>query len=140
VWLQVLHNWCWFTTDIIVYKWEKVQTDKQRSTKHTLKANDRVTRTPLKTGGELRCSGKVSSFCSTSGTRRVNLVTNPVISHEEERIYSCWLSCIFVCLISVGIVSYNCNILISGTPIVKSLSYFSGHCKLPPLSKDWKET
>jgi len=27
-------------------------------------------------------SGRVSSSWSTSGTRRVNLVTNPVISHE----------------------------------------------------------
>jgi hypothetical protein len=43
---------------------------------------DRVTRTPLKTRGELRCSGKVSSSCSTSCTHSVNLVTNPVISHE----------------------------------------------------------
>ena len=59
---------------------EKVQKDEQRSTKHTYKTKDRVRRTPLKTGGELRCSGRVSSFCSTSGTRRVNLVTNPVIS------------------------------------------------------------
>ena len=44
---------------------EKVQKDKQRSTKHTYKTRDRVTRTPLKTGGggggELRCSGRVSS-------------------------------------------------------------------------------
>ena len=30
---------------------EKVQKDKQRSTKHTHKTKDRVTRTPLKTGG-----------------------------------------------------------------------------------------
>jgi hypothetical protein len=29
---------------------EKIQKDKQRSTKHTCKAKDRVTRTPLKTG------------------------------------------------------------------------------------------
>ena len=58
---------------------EKVQKDKQRSTKHTYKTKDRVTRTPLKTGGELRCSGRVSSSCSTSGTRRVNLFTYPVI-------------------------------------------------------------
>ena len=29
--------------------------DKQRSTKHTNKTKDRVTQTPLKTGGELRC-------------------------------------------------------------------------------------
>jgi hypothetical protein len=36
------------------------------------KTKDRVTRTPLKTG----------SSCSTSGTRRITLVTNPVISHE----------------------------------------------------------
>ena len=46
------------------------------------KTKDRVTRISLKTGGELMCMGRVSSFCSTRGTRRVNLVTNPVISHE----------------------------------------------------------
>jgi hypothetical protein len=39
---------------------EKEQKDKQRSTKHTYKTKDRVTRPPLKTGCELRCSGKVS--------------------------------------------------------------------------------
>ena len=47
---------------------EKVQKDKQRSTKHTYKTKDRITRTPQKTGGELRCSGRVRSSCSTSGT------------------------------------------------------------------------
>jgi hypothetical protein len=57
---------------------EKVQKDKQRSTKHRYKTKDRATRTPLTTGGELRCSEKVSSSCSTIGTRRVDLVTNPV--------------------------------------------------------------
>jgi hypothetical protein len=46
---------------------EKVQKDKQRYTKHKYKTKDRVTRTPLKTGGELRCSGRVGSSCSTSG-------------------------------------------------------------------------
>jgi len=61
---------------------EKVQKDKQRSTKLTHKTKDWVTRTPLKTRGELRCSGRVSSSCSTSGTIHVNLVTNHVISHE----------------------------------------------------------
>ena len=64
---------------------EKVQNDKQRSTKHTYKTKDRVTRTSLKTGSELRCSGRVSSSCSTSGTGRGNLVTNPVISREWGR-------------------------------------------------------
>ena len=61
---------------------EKVQKDKQRSTKHAYKSKDRVTRTPLKTGGEFWCSGRITSSFSTSGTRRVNLVINPVISHE----------------------------------------------------------
>ena len=61
---------------------ENVQKDKQRSTKHTYKTKARVTRTPLKTGGELRCSGMVYNSCSTSGTRRVNLDTNPMISHQ----------------------------------------------------------
>jgi len=36
----------------------KGQRDKQRSTKHTHKTNDRVARTPLKTGDEVRCSGR----------------------------------------------------------------------------------
>jgi len=40
----------------------------------THKTNDRVTRTPLKIGGNPMCFGKVSSSCSTSATRRVNLV------------------------------------------------------------------
>ena len=59
---------------------EKVQKDKQRSTKHTCtyKTTDRVTRTPLKTG-------RVSISCSTSDTRRVNLDTNPVITHERGK-------------------------------------------------------
>jgi hypothetical protein len=63
---------------------EKVQKDKQRSTKHTHKIKDRViiTPTPLKTGGELRCPGRVSSTCSMCGTRRIILVTNPVICHN----------------------------------------------------------
>jgi hypothetical protein len=61
---------------------EKVQKGKQLSTKHTYKTKDRETRSPLKSGGELRCYGRVRSSCSTSGTRRVNLVTNPMISRE----------------------------------------------------------
>ena len=45
---------------------------------------DRVTRTPLITGGELRCSGWKNNSCSTSGTLRVILATTPVIT------YKCW--------------------------------------------------
>ena len=47
---------------------EKVQKDKQRSAKHTYKTKDRV---------ELMYSGRVSSSCSTSDTRFVNLGTHP---------------------------------------------------------------
>ena len=56
--------------------------DKQRFIKQTHQTKDRVARTPLKIGGELRCSGRISSSCSTSGIRRVNLVINLVISHK----------------------------------------------------------
>jgi len=34
---------------------------KQRSTKHTHQTKDRVAQTSLKTGGDLKCSGRVSS-------------------------------------------------------------------------------
>ena len=64
---------------------EKEQKDKQRSTKHIHKTKDRVTRTPLKIGGELRSSERVGSSCSTNDTRHVNLATNPVISHERGK-------------------------------------------------------
>jgi hypothetical protein len=39
--------------------------DKQQSTKHIHKTKDRVTQTSLKTGGELRWPGRISSSCST---------------------------------------------------------------------------
>jgi hypothetical protein len=57
------------------------ETKGEKNKKNVL-AKGRQFLTPLKTGRELRCSGRVSSSCSTGGTRRVNLVTNPVISRE----------------------------------------------------------
>jgi hypothetical protein len=67
---------------------EKVQKDKQRSIKHTHKTNDRVTRTPLKSRGELRCSGRVISSCFTTGTRQLmvylNVVIGTLIFHRSE--------------------------------------------------------
>jgi hypothetical protein len=62
-----------------VSKKKNKQKDKQLYTKHALKTKDRITRTPL------RCSGRVSSSCSTSDTRRVNLITKPVISRERGK-------------------------------------------------------
>jgi hypothetical protein len=54
--------------------------DKQCFTKHY---TERLTNTDTtKTGGQLRCSEKVSISCSTSGTRRVTLVTNPMVRHN----------------------------------------------------------
>jgi len=44
----------------------------------TQKNKDRAARNPLKTGGKLMCAVWVSRSRSTSGTRRVPLVTNPV--------------------------------------------------------------
>ena len=61
---------------------EKGQKDKQQSTKHTYKTKDKLTQTPQKPGGDLKCSGMVNSSCSNSDPRRVNLVINPVIRHE----------------------------------------------------------
>jgi hypothetical protein len=58
---------------------EKVQKDKHISN------TERVTRTSLKTGCELRCSGRLGSSCSNSGTRRVILATSLVISHEWRK-------------------------------------------------------
>ena len=57
--------------------------DKQCFTKHY---TERLTNTnTTKTHGQLRCYEMVSSFCSTSGARRVTLVTNPMIRHKGEK-------------------------------------------------------
>ena len=44
---------------------EKVEKDKQQSTKHAYKTKDRVTRTPLNTGRESRCSRKGELFLAS---------------------------------------------------------------------------
>ena len=57
-------------------QWPKEKSTKEQKTVnkiHTYKAKARVTRTPLKTGGELRCSGRVGSSCFTSGTLRASI-------------------------------------------------------------------
>jgi len=56
-----------------------------------LTEQNRETRTLLKSGSELRCSATVGNFCSSSGTRRVTLVTNPMIMRKgPERAYDKW--------------------------------------------------
>jgi hypothetical protein len=76
--LNWITSWNYCTRTYLLVSFT-VSQDKQLSTNHTYKTKDRVTRTPLETGGELRYSGRVSSSCSTSDTRRVNLVTHPVM-------------------------------------------------------------
>jgi hypothetical protein len=52
-----------------------------------------------KQSSEFMWSSMISNSCSTSGTKRVNLVTNPVISHkrEKERIWKyTWSSAIHI--------------------------------------------
>jgi len=61
------------------------QTKKDKRTNNNLqnithKSKDRITRTPLKTGGEHRCAGKVNSTCSTSGTHVSNIILTSLFS------------------------------------------------------------
>ena len=60
-------------------KYKRTNIDLQSTTQKT---RDWEIRTPLKHEDEPRCSGSVNSSCSTRGARHINLVTNPVISHE----------------------------------------------------------
>jgi hypothetical protein len=58
--------------------------DKRKRTNNDLqnithKTKDRGRRTPLKTRGEVRWSGRVSSSCSTSGTHRFTLTDDKLI-------------------------------------------------------------
>ena len=57
---------------------EEGQKEKQRSTKHAHKTKDRVTRTPLKTRGELSCPGRVGS--SSSHITNIDYSYGPVFS------------------------------------------------------------
>ena len=60
---------------------EKVQKYKQRSTKHTYKTKDRV---------ELRYSGRVSSSCSTSDIRCVDLDSHPPYEWNSMTFTGIW--------------------------------------------------
>jgi hypothetical protein len=59
--------------------------EKYKRTNNDLQNIHRKLKISLQTGGELRGSGRVSSSCSTSGTRCNNLFSNPVISHERGK-------------------------------------------------------
>ena len=58
-------------------------TKRQTTIDKTYTYNQRSSyRNPTKNGSEIMCSGRVSSSFSTSGTRRVNLVTNQLVNHD----------------------------------------------------------
>jgi hypothetical protein len=61
-------------------KWKK---KKQRSTKHALKAKDRVTRTSQKTGGECRCSGRVNTSYSCKSIRSLTITNCTFICYNN---------------------------------------------------------
>jgi hypothetical protein len=67
---------------------EKQTTTKNKKTKkkHTThETKDGTTGIPLNARGELWCSGRVSSSCSTYEFRRITLDTKPVISHTSGK-------------------------------------------------------
>jgi hypothetical protein len=105
------------------------------------KTKDRVTRTSLKTGSELWCSGRVSRSCPTCGISRVTLVTNTEIYFacqiqvkfcidytmliiikdiclRKSYMYNYW---VFVCLLCGDLKCYTINL--------------KGHYKLPIYNK-----
>jgi hypothetical protein len=65
-------------TDNTVYK----RTKDNNLQSNIQKFQDRETRTPLKSRDDIRCTGRVSSSCSTSTTRHVTLGTHPVLVHD----------------------------------------------------------
>jgi hypothetical protein len=70
-------------TGIAMTEWKRKTNNNIQNT--TQKTIDRAQQTPLKTGCELKCPGRVNSSCSTGRTRCVTLVTFPVISKDRGK-------------------------------------------------------
>lgn len=68
---------------------EELETVNRRKTdqnEQTLHRCERLSDTnALKTGGEIGCTGRVTSHCSTSGIRLETHFTNMVICHDERK-------------------------------------------------------
>jgi hypothetical protein len=63
---------------------------------HTIKTNDRATQTPLKTGGELKCSRRVGSSCSICGARRWGCKNGGMYRPGETYIFSQISCCMYM--------------------------------------------
>ena len=76
---------------------EKLQKDKQRSTKHTHKTKDRVTRTPLKTGQQVYSVRLPSaSLIFSTDANAMLLALKFVASSDKSKFMICsdYLSCL----------------------------------------------
>ena len=102
-------------------KWKSTTNELQNTTQKT---KDRATRTPLKTGDEHRCSGRVGSSCSTCGTC---CVTHMVICHEwgKDRIvistngtYPWLYVCLFVRFLLVIVLSVPLLVIVLSVPLL----------------------
>ena len=117
-------------------KKKKVLRNKRRSTKHRHITKDCVTRTPIKTGGELRCSGRVGSSCSTSSIRRVILskyhyvgciirvITKLPNSEQSQRYRVLTKQCCKHHTTSPGITSLSCMSVCNCVLLLTILSMF----------------
>jgi hypothetical protein len=85
--------------------------DTLRSTKHTHKTKDRVTRTPLRAVGELRCSGVVRSPCSKNGKGNISALTDIAKYNMSTTIV------VVLCLVSIAA-------CVSGLTLLDCLFYF----------------
>ena len=76
---------------IIQHDGQENKKENQRSTKHTYKTKDGVIRTPFKSGGELRCSGRVGSsylfFDSLNGQNVIDNFLYHLHSNNESNLY-----------------------------------------------------
>jgi len=102
-------------------KWREKNNDLQ-NTKQKIK--DRGPWTSLKIMGEIRCSIRVSSSCSTCGTHRVTFVTNPVTSHEWGKT-ALWLRQMG----NIHVVSYGID-TITNVMVTVNLSMFYAYISL----------
>ena len=77
-------------------KYKRTNNDLQNITQ---KSKVRVTMNLTKIWGELRCSRRVGSSCSTSGTCHVTLITNSVMSAEwgkDRKLFKTSISSIYL--------------------------------------------
>jgi hypothetical protein len=66
-----------FTDEKQTAQWPKGKVQKEKTTiykAYAYNTKDRVTRTPLKTGCELKCSGRVSISCSISDSTKTSKI------------------------------------------------------------------